>query len=54
MILLIGITWGLAILALFTVQVGAEGIRQAISRTFRDCRDMTRTEHFFPKYKHTK
>lgn len=41
-------------LALFTAQVVAEGIRQAISRTFLDCRNMTRTEHFFPKYKHTK
>lgn len=51
LILLIG--FPLLGLALFTAQVGAEGIRQAIKQTFLDCRGMTRVEHFFPKYKHT-
>lgn len=41
-------------LSYFTVKILVESGIQAVKSTHADCRDMTRTEHFFPKYKHTK
>ena len=53
MSLLIGLTFGLAFLALFSAQILAESSRLAVVRTWRACSKMSRTEHFFPKYRHT-